>query len=647
MRRGFAFLGLLALFLLAGAAGGGELNKVEQGRVNDAIDKGIKFLRDTQLPVGTWARDDKYPVGYAALPGLTLLESGVPANDPAIKKIAALIRRCAAIYDGPLKMEGTYEIALSILFLDRLGDPDDKKIIQTLALRLVAGQSGTGGWHYKCPLLGQADEKDLLTTLQRLPILSALDLGTSQSGTGSSPEPIQIKVALPFFGSVSYKALPSQVPPGAVSESSGSSFGETGSDPEKVTGEVAPALKMALSRPTWQHYCIKTLELPPAPADVARAADDKTKPPVKTVFIPQRLRGLPVFFDPKRIIQIENPEAKPDNSNTQFAILALWAAQRYDVPMDRTLRLLVQRFQLSQHPTGGSWGYHFVLGGNPSESAQMTAVGLLGLAVGHGLAAPVPGAALRRKVNDPSILKGFVALSRSIGTPTGHMEGHAQPSLYFMWSLERVAVLYNLELIGNKDWYRWGAEILVANQAPAGNWQKGEYPGSTPVLDTCLALLFLQRTNLAKDLGDKLPFNPAELNTAVADQARKDAEKVVAANDPTETAKPPRSPEPPPMMTPSVMPPVMPEPKPVADDTKPTKLEPEKTPPPGPSSPSQPSAPTAVPEEKGSLWPYIVLGLGVLLLLGAGVFLTLHLRGGEDEEIPKVKKKPAKKGVKR
>ena len=75
------------------------------------------------------------------------------------------------------------------------------------------------------------------------------------------------------------------------------------------------------------------------------------KPPVKAVFIPQRLRGLPVFFDPKRILLIENPEAKPDNSNTQFALLALWAAQRYDVPMERTLRLLVQRFQLSQHPS--------------------------------------------------------------------------------------------------------------------------------------------------------------------------------------------------------------------------------------------------------------------------------------------------------
>ena len=51
-------------------------------------------------------------------------------------------------------------------------------------------------------------------------------------------------------------------------------------------------------------------------------------------------------------------------------------------------------------------------------------------------------------------------------------------------------MLYGFDLIGGKDWYRWGAEILVANQQPNGNWQNGGYPGSSNTLDTCLALLF-------------------------------------------------------------------------------------------------------------------------------------------------------------
>ena len=45
-----------------------------------------------------------------------------------------------------LKIDTTYEIALSILFLDKLGEAKDRELIQKLALRLIAGQGPTGGW---------------------------------------------------------------------------------------------------------------------------------------------------------------------------------------------------------------------------------------------------------------------------------------------------------------------------------------------------------------------------------------------------------------------------------------------------------------------------------------------------------------------
>jgi hypothetical protein len=76
--------------------------------------------------------------------------------------------------------------------------------------------------------------------------------------------------------------------------------------------------------------------------------------------------------------------------------------------------------------------------------------------------------------------------------------------LYFLWSLERVAVLYGLREIEGRDWYGWGKEILLANQQPRGNWQGSSYPGSSPVPDTCFALLTLVQANLAKDLTSKL-----------------------------------------------------------------------------------------------------------------------------------------------
>src|SRR5262249_17460693 len=45
----------------------------------------------------------------------------------------------------------TYEMAISVWFLDRLGDPKDEDLIRDLAARLIAGQLESGKWNYMCP----------------------------------------------------------------------------------------------------------------------------------------------------------------------------------------------------------------------------------------------------------------------------------------------------------------------------------------------------------------------------------------------------------------------------------------------------------------------------------------------------------------
>ena len=71
--------------------------------------------------------------------------------------------------------------------------------------------------------------------------------------------------------------------------------------------------------------------------------------------------------------------------------------------------------------------------------------------------------------------------SRLVGEPTGTWNSPKAINLYFLWSVERVAVLYNLPTIGKKEWYRWGAEILVANQKKDGNWEDGILTVHPPV----------------------------------------------------------------------------------------------------------------------------------------------------------------------
>jgi hypothetical protein len=53
-----------------------------------------------------------------------------------------------------------------------------------------------------------------------------------------------------------------------------------------------------------------------------------------------------------------------------------------------------------------------------------------------------------------------------------------------------------LPTIGNKDWYAWGSEILLAAQEADGSW-RGRFGAD---IDTSFALLFLRRANLTSDL---------------------------------------------------------------------------------------------------------------------------------------------------
>src|SRR5262249_42926965 len=122
---------------------------------------------------GTWAaKDGGNKVGYAALPGLTLLECGLPASHPVIQAAASHIALSLE------KLKGTYELSLSIMFLDRLTaysklpfekrielEARSRRLIQVLALRLIAGQTETGGWGYECPLLTDAQATQLLNVL--------------------------------------------------------------------------------------------------------------------------------------------------------------------------------------------------------------------------------------------------------------------------------------------------------------------------------------------------------------------------------------------------------------------------------------------------------------------------------------------------
>jgi hypothetical protein len=388
---------------LAFAARAGSQDAAMQREINEAIDRGVAHLRGLQDKEGRWPRPE---IGATALAAWTLLETGATANDPAVRKAAKLLREYC------IGEAGTYSVALAILFFDRLGDPVDEPLIQSLAFRLMASQGKTGGWNYA--------------------------------------------VVRP--------------PP---------------SETERLQRHYKQAQESS---------------------DEARKA--QRKPGNRNPLSPEINVQLMKLFQGGLVFEHDG-----DNSNTQFAMLALWVARRHGLPVDRSLAMVERRFRSTQNQVG-YWNYQYgatmlpdeALRGQIGSVCAMTSAGVLSLALTHPAGNKAAG---RELTKDPQVKAGLAAVAAMIGTPQADRRNIAQfvkgdgrnfgrdQGCYCLWTLERMAVVYDLKTIGNKDWYLWGAQILLANQQPDGSWQS-DCPGGG--CDTCFALLFLKRANVAHDL---------------------------------------------------------------------------------------------------------------------------------------------------
>jgi hypothetical protein len=236
-----------------------------------------------------------------------------------------------------------------------------------------------------------------------------------------------------------------------------------------------------------------------------------------------------------------------DNSIGQFVTLALWAARKHDVPVRAPLLAVAARYRAQQNPQDGSWSYNDQ---NPFLRDTSTCAALIGLAVGRAIQDQGQGGGADL-LEDPVVQSGLRHLEKTVGTKnrvsaeefarkqkrTFDMEilmrqledardederknlvqqltaldnarelrglffdGDDWGDLYLLWSLERMAVIYDLKKLGEVDWHEWGTDVILPHQQPDGSWSE-RFPG---VPDTCFALLFLKRANIVKDLTDKL-----------------------------------------------------------------------------------------------------------------------------------------------
>ncbi len=448
LRHLLASTALVALVLTSSA------QAADEGKVATAVARGADYLAKAHAP-GAAYTGGQNGIGSAALAGMALLESGSKPTDPAIENIARFVRsKCIAD-------NGTYAVSLSILFLDRLGDPADVSLIQYLGVRLYEGLSAYGGWAYSTgSQVASGDEARVQAALQQ-------NVLVGQTGPNGKNDPPKPNNGFP---------TPQEKPDQAGD-----------ADPTRLHPEVAKyflAVRQSIRNGR--------------PGGVAGEGDNSnTQFGLIALWVATR-HGMPAddafALIEARFLSTQNKadagwsytggQVGGGPSTTAMTCAGLLglavgggrgrlkpAAPSKDpkAPTDPDDPFLNPKKPAANAPS--------IVDGMNAQKKRSIQAALTSL--GRVLAA------IRQ--NPSAGLSGFVG------------GGNAY---YMLWSLERVGVAYSLETIGDVDWYSLGCDFFLPAQGADGGWT-GEN-GYGPDVSTAFALLFLLKSNFVRDLSKRL-----------------------------------------------------------------------------------------------------------------------------------------------
>lgn len=403
--------------------------------------KGMDYIKSEQFDDGSWEQEG-HDVGITSLCAMALIENGMPVSDPVIESAHKFVKK------EYLEQKGTYDIALAILFMSRVGDRDNRSPIRDLAARLIAGQNIEGGWGYSCPGVTAG----ILSNPEDRP--------KPQAGVGDN-SCTQFAVLGLWVASRW----------GVDIEDTMSLVGERFMETQREDGG-------------WPYRC----------EEWSKALADATATPEE----PGKDEEKPAEGPPKRKRKEDKGNDKEDApmpvaNNLPGGDSALPGADGVPLP------------GAPGAPAAGSEADYM-----PS-SPSMTFAGLFCLTVARatvirseknkartGDSAAPAVAAGETLLSNPSFEDG---LKRASLFAAGM--GHGR---YFMWSVERMGVILGMEKFGETDWFGEGSKALIASQEMDGSW-KGPHGD---LADSSFAILFLRKANLGSDISRLLSGEPAD-----------------------------------------------------------------------------------------------------------------------------------------
>jgi hypothetical protein len=424
----------IVLSLQSSFAAAQSEQEIEQSRL-----KGVEYLKTSQEKDGSWEFEG-HQAGITALCSMALIENGVSVSDPIITRAQSFVRAQAP------ELTNTYDLALTILFLSRVGDRDDRSIIREMAARLIAGQNEEGGWSYTCPKASVS-------------ILSDTKPPTLQKGTGDTSctqfavlglwissrwnvniDPSMEQVALRFIDTQAYDG--------------GWQYNFWD---EKTPGSAESMTFAGL-------FCLSV-------AKAARIRESQTGKPARKS--PSAPKKEPKVAEKKADKKKEKP--KPAGAGPLAGPLA----------------------QKGPLAGGGPLAKGPLAGGAPGASPGTP----------QGKPEREPHIEAREAFERAAVLKDNATFAKGLEKAGAFAAGiHPGSPKYFLWSVERLGVILGVEQFGATDWFKQGAQSLISSQQADGSWN-GSWGNKC---DTAFGVLFLRKANLGSDISRLLEGEPQQ-----------------------------------------------------------------------------------------------------------------------------------------
>ena len=200
---------------------------------------------------------------------------------------------------------------------------------------------------------------------------------------------------------------------------------------------------------------------------------------------------------------LDGPFMYGDMSNTQYGVLALYAAKQWGIEIPQNVKEGLLNYVSSYQNGDGGWGYGLWWG--PSYGS-MTAAGIMDLRI---LGVPIEDSRIQRGL---AWLNSHYSVTSNPGFGAAWGVSDLTWHYYYLYCLERaMEIPTTIEFIGTHNWYKDVSSYLVSVQQPDGRWtnpeEGGFWTGRTDILTTSWALLCLERAIPVK------PFIDLEIKT--------------------------------------------------------------------------------------------------------------------------------------